>query len=427
MAAVRERITKGVVERLAAPESGSAFVWDSEVPGFAVRVHRTAEGRVWRAYVFRWWVPDPKKKKGGSDRWITIGEHGAPWKPDPKTDRPRALTAELAREEALRFRGMWRAGGDPRAARTKDRVGVVAPVRPDCPTLEAFGLRYLDKHSELHKAYRTAKEERGNFTRHLVPWRGAVRLDDITSADVADLQAGLRLTPVTANRCLSLLSHMFTMARKWAVLPRSHENPCADVTRFKEGERERYLSADELARLGPALVDARNANPYEVAAILVLAFTGARPTEILTLERERLRLDLGHVMVQRKGRWLPIYLPPPAITILQALPEKPLNPYVFPAAKSNGPLTNVGPLRKVWRRVRDAAGLADVRLYDLRHTLASMAVNTGTSLPIIGGLLGHTSAKTTQRYAHLAALPVRTAGKRVAKKIDAALGRRRRT
>lgn len=411
---MRDRITKKAAETQACPEKGSAFLWDSEVPGFAVRVHG-GKGRVWRAYVVRFPV-------AGKDRWITIGEHGCPWKPDPRTGRPRILTAELAREEALRIRGIWQSGGDPRTLRAKDRLGVVVPARLPCPTVEEFSVRYLDKHSDLHKAYASAKKDRELLKGRILPMLGPMRMDDVGPGQVTDLQAKLRKTPVTANRCLSLLSHMFTLARRWGALPKSHENPCRDVPRFREGERERYLSGEELARLGPALVAEKKENLYEVAAILVLAFTGARPTEILGLERDQLQLKLGHVMVRRKGRWLPIFLPPPAVAILKDLPAKKGNPYVFPAKKSNGPLTNAGPLRTVWRRARAAAGLEDVRLYDLRHTLASMAVNTGYSLPIIGGLLGHTNPKTTQRYAHLAALPVRTAGKKVATQIEAAMG-----
>jgi integrase len=412
------------VEAFRPPQDGTAFLWDTEVPGFALRVHRTARGEVWRAYVVRFQV-------NGKDRWITIGKHGAPWRPDTKTGAPRTLTAELAREEALRCRGTWQAGGDPRVVRGQGRAAGEAPARAACPTLEDFSKRYLDQHSDLHKAYRSAKEDRGLLKRHILPWRGKARLDDVGPGDVAELQASLRETPVTANRAVALVSHMFTMARRWRVVPKSIENPCEDVPRFNEQKRERYLAAEELARLGPALVAEKAEHLHAVAAILILAFTGARPTEVLELKRELLRLELGHVMVKRKGRWLPIYLPPPAIAILEDTPAVVGNPYVFPSKvapearragrREPGHVTLTGEVHDVWNRVRKAAGLEDVRLYDLRHTLASVAVNTGYSLEVIGGLLGHTSVTTTARYAHLAAAPVRAAGEKVAAEIAGAL------
>ena len=419
----RERLTKRAVEALAPPPKGAVFLWDTEVPGFAVRVHRAANGATWRAYVLRF-------KSQGKDRWITIGKHGTPWRPAPRTAAPRTLTAELAREEALRCRGVWQSGGDPRALRALARAAEEPAMRPPCPTLEEFSKRYLNQHSDVHKAYRSAKEDRGYLKRHVLPWRGPSRLDDIGPGDVAELQATLKERPITANRCVALVSHMFTMARRWREIPKSIENPCEDVPRFNEQKRERYLSAAELARLGPALVAEKGEHLHAVAAILVLAFTGARPTEVLELEREQLRLELGHVMVKRKGRWLPIYLPPPAIAILKETPGMTGNPYVFPSKvgpdpekkRRPGHVTLTGEVHDVWNRVRKAAGLEDVRLYDLRHTLASVAVNTGYSLEVIGGLLGHTNVATTARYAHLAAAPVRAAGEAVAGQIAGALG-----
>lgn len=403
------RLTKRLVEAAQPPARGRRYLIDAEVPGFTAIVRRGAK-RVFRTYAIRFGA-------AGRQRWITIGEHGGPWKPDPKTGNPRTLTTELAREEALRFRGIWQAGGDPRVVRAAGRAEGERPPRPPCPTLEDFARDYLEKHSDVHKALRTAKEDRGYLDRHLLTWRGKARLDDIGPGDIAELQASLKGIPVTANRCVSLISHIFTMARRWRVLPKSHENPCVDVPRFKERRRERYLTAEELARLGPALLAEKADNPYTVAAVLVLAFTGARPSEILELKREQLRLELGHVMLLRKGQWRPLYLPPPALLILDEVPEVAGNPYVFPGRIVAGHVS-MGGLHTMWKRVRTAAELEDVHPYDLRHTLASMAINTGYSLEVIGGMLGHTNVATTARYAHLAAAPVREAGKDVAGQIE---------
>jgi integrase len=90
---------------------------------------------------------------------------------------------------------------------------------------------------------------------------------------------------------------------------------------------------------------------------------------------------------------------------------------VFPGAHG-GPL---GSVDKIWRSVRDAAGLPGLRLHDLRHSFASNIVNAGGSLPIIGALLGHRSSQTTARYAHLADDPVRAVANRTAARIAAAM------
>lgn len=78
-------------------------------------------------------------------------------------------------------------------------------------------------------------------------------------------------------------------------------------------------------------------------------------------------------------------------------------------------------LEKPWRAIRRQAGLEDVRIHDLRHSFASIAASGGMGLPIIGKMLGHTQAQTTQRYAHLASDPVKAAAATVAGKIAAAM------
>ena len=83
---------------------------------------------------------------------------------------------------------------------------------------------------------------------------------------------------------------------------------------------------------------------------------------------------------------------------------------------------HLGGLAHVWEPVRKRAGLEDVRLHDLRHSFASVAVSGGASLALIGGLLGHTNPATTQRYAHLSADPLRDVAERAGEVIAAAMG-----
>ena len=101
-----------------------------------------------------------------------------------------------------------------------------------------------------------------------------------------------------------------------------------------------------------------------------------------------------------------VYLPPPAIEVLNEIERQPDNPFVIVGAKPGAHLVN---LQKPWHGIRAKAGIDDVRIHDLRHGFASAAVASGLSLPMIGALLGHTQPQTTQRYAHLAADPLRQA------------------
>jgi integrase len=414
--AIRQRLTKGVVESLAPPGHGSTLVFDTEVRGFAVRVRwgRGRARRVWRTYVFRY--QEGYGRKASRDRWLTIGEHGEPWS-HAQTGRAQALTAEAARTMALWLRGVRNGGGDPLAALRPPFLE--APVG-SVPTLAAFAPIYLEKHADAHKTLRAAKEDGRLLRRDILPILGHVPLDKITRAMVEDLHVSMKATPTSANRKLALLSKVITVARARGVLPETHFNPCRDVKKFKEQKRDRYLSPAELLAVGAVFAAEDEARPYIVAAVRILALTGARPIEIVTLKRDQLRLELGHVMVMRKGRWLPVYLPKPAIEIFRGLAPKPGNPYVLPGHKVAHHVS-IRALEDLWSRARAAARCPDVRLYDVRHTFASVAVQGGASLPMIGALLGHTRPETTQRYAHLSESPVRKLGKKTADSIAKAL------
>jgi integrase len=184
-------------------------------------------------------------------------------------------------------------------------------------------------------------------------------------------------------------------------------NPAKGVKLHPTKRRERFLSAEEMARLGEALAQAElksDAAP-SVAAIRLLILTGCRKGEILSLrwsyvdqERGLLRLPdskTGAKVVPIGG---------PALDLLKALPRFPDEPNVFPSPRHARHLVG---LQKVWERVRDAAKLENVRLHDLRHSFASIAVTGGHSLYMVSKILGHKDTRTTEIYAHLAADPMR--------------------
>lgn len=417
---MRGRITKRSVAALKAPGKGEAWLWDVEVRGFGARAQ--AGCRV--SYVLRY-----GSGRGGRGRRVSIGVHGQPWRPDPETGKPRTLTADLARDEALRLLGMRVDGKDPAEERKRSS---------STPTLEEFWPVYRRDHATPHKAASTDREEAGLMRRNALPALGKVRLDKITMADVMRLHLGLRAKPTTANRTVGVLSHVFTMARRWRALPAGHVNPCEDVQRFDEPERQRYLSPEELARVGGELRAMEERGLVVVAAALrVLLYCGGRPSEVITLRRLQLatasRLDDGGLVLIQKGktrsakgktRERPLFFPLAAVDAMKAaMATRPSSQWVFPSAfKPDAHVTLAG-LEKAWAALREATGLEDVRLYDLRHTFASVAAGGGQSLLMIGGLLGHTSPRTTKRYAHLAARPLAVAGSETAQAIEKALAK----
>jgi integrase len=216
---------------------------------------------------------------------------------------------------------------------------------------------------------------------------------------------------------------MFNLAERWG-LRSDGSNPCRHVEKFKEKKRERFLSSEELSRLGNVLAKAEQGGkelPSVIMAIRLLILTGARLSEILGLRWEWVDFEQGCLRLpdSKTGAKL-IPLSRPAYEILENAPRLVGNPFVIPGAKEGEHLVN---LNKPWRRIRKLAGLKNVRLHDLRHSFASVAASSGMGLPMIGALLGHKEVATTQRYAHLANDPLKAAADMVAEKITEAMNK----
>ena len=215
---------------------------------------------------------------------------------------------------------------------------------------------------------------------------------------------------------------MFNLAELWGLRP-DGSNPCRHVKKFKEEKRERYLSADELARLGEVLRECEQEGLETQPTInlyRLLLLTGCRLSEIQTLKWDYVDFENAalHLPDSKSGSKT-VHLGPPALKILIGIESIEGNPWVITGKLEN---THLQEPQRPWRRIRARAGLDDVRIHDLRHTFASIAVSGGHGLPMIGKLLGHTQVQTTARYAHLATDPVKRAAADVSASIEAALG-----
>ncbi len=390
--AARVRLTKREVDRTAA-EGREAFAWDSEVPGFGLRVR--TNGR--KVFVFQYF-------SRGRTRRVNIGEYGQ-------------VTAEGARERARTLKQQVQDGNDPAAERDAARKA---------EKMSALCERYLKQHSELHKKPGSQREDRYLINSYILPTFGSRQAVDITRADVTALHHSLRDRPYTANRLLAAISKMMNLAERWGIRP-DGTNPCRHVERYHETKRQRFLSAVELAELGKVLaaVERERVEWHSVVpAIRLLIFTGARLSEILTLRWEWVDLERRCLnLPDSKTGEKVIHLNAPALKVLADIERDPDNPHVIHGRVKNSHLVNV---KDPWGRIRKRAKIPDVRVHDLRHSFAAVAAGAGSSLPIIGALLGHTQPQTTARYAHLAADPVKAAAETVGARIAAAMAPRRK-
>lgn len=247
---------------------------------------------------------------------------------------------------------------------------------------------------------------------------------DVERRDIAELHHRFRDKPYQANRTLGVLSKMFNLAEIWGLRP-DGSNPCRHVPKYREIKRERYLNQNELQRLGHVLSEVEREGtetPFVVAAFRLLILTGCRLGEIQTLKWDYIT-DTGMELPDTKTGARRIPLPQPARDVLTHLPCTPGNPYVIEGKLAGRYATD---LQHPWRRIRARAGLAGVRIHDLRHTYASNAVSSGMPIQMVGRLLGLSQIQTTMRYAHLADDPVRQAEEENAARLGSIVGDLRR-
>ena len=396
------RLTEKSVARIG-PGDRDVFAWDDAMPGFGVRVKPSGV----KSYIIQY-------RRGAVSKRMTIGSCSL-------------FRLEQARDRARRLLSVAKDGGDPASERDQARKA---------PLVSDLADRYLAEHAVLRKKPASLSADRRNLANHIRPLLGKLRVQDVTSEDIdqflRDVQAGVTAKdekigkrrrrivcggPGVANRCVALLSKMLNLAERWKMRPPG-SNPCRGLEKFRERRVERFLSAEELGRLGDAL-RSYELSPYAVAAIKLLVFTGARLGEVLASRWDRINFERSEMRLEdSKTGAKTLHLPPPALEVLSELPRAEGNPYVIIGANPGAPLVN---LEKPWRVIRRMAGLDDVRLHDLRHAFASVAASSGMGLPIIGKMLGHSQPATTARYAHLASDPVKVAAATVAGKIAAAM------
>jgi len=396
----RVKLTKTLVDKLQPPEKGQAFVWDSDLPGFAVRITPTGV----KAWVVQMRV------RGGKERRMTVG-------------MCNKVPLDAARLEARKLIAGADLGRDVAQERQEARQ-----VKPDTnPTVAEFAQRWLEEVVARQNRASTLKLRSLLVKNHIVPHVGGRRLAALTRKHVEDLHYAVsQRYPVAANRAVSTLSAILATAVRWGLLER---NVALNTHRNSEEGRERYLTPQEIG----ALVQALDASPAQDSADVVrlLLLTGARVGEVLAMRWEQLNLDAAvwvkPAATTKQNRQHRVPLSPPAVALLlkrqhsmkppsrrrasklDHAPEEG-NPWVFPGEGSAGHMTSI---RVFWGAVCKRAGIAEARIHDLRHTFASLLVSSGESLPIVGALLGHTQAKTTSRYAHLLDDPLRAAAARV--------------
>ena len=444
------KLTQKEVDKLPPVDKPTKY-FDSELKGFGVRV-----------------MPKSGKAERGTRTWIVEYRPGAGGRRVAKRLLSLGSTAVLdageARKMAKDVLAQVRLGQDPAQARGEDRRSATVADLAEAYKKEA-GVGRKVRTKELYESY---------WRLWVIPEIGTMKTKDVKRSDVArvhrkvgaDPKDGGAGHPITANRVVTLLAHFYGWAGKHGFVPEGY-NPAKAVERYRESARERYLTEEELQRLGAAIREAETdgipwtedpdkprskhapkkaenrrtkITPHAAAAIRLLLFTGARLREILHLRWSEVDLERGLLLLpdSKTGRKT-IVLGSAALQVIADLDKT--SDFVIAGLKAkpkpgavgighNQPPADEKPvdkpradLQRPWALVSKRAGLEGVRLHDLRHTFASFGAAGGLGLPVIGGLLGHADSKTTARYAHLGSDPLRRASEAISGGIAAAMRR----
>ncbi len=419
-------------------EGGWDVRWDDEVPGFGVRIYPSGK----KAFVLSYRVE-------GNKRLMVLGRFGA----DLTLDQAR----NKAREERVKVRG----GLDPLEEKKNEGQK---------KTFSGLADQYFAEHSKKHK--RTWKEDERRLKQHIPPSWKKKKAADIAHSDIESLHSkiGTDRGRYEANRLLSLLRHMFRLARRWGFVDGNAANPAADVEKFKEHKRKRWVRPDEVPALAAAIDE--ESNVYVRSALWLYLLTGLRKTELLQTKRRDVDWGRGQIRLPltKAGEEQYATLSAPALAIMQAIPELQGNTFLLPGARKGQHLVNIS---VPWRRVRKRAtvmlwatgpehspetailnrlrdelgrdptydecaeaadleeielpvGLCDARLHDLRRTVGSWLTQAGVDLNRIKDALRHADISTTLIYARLGEDAAREAMEDHGRRIMEAAGRNER-
>ena len=370
----KTKITMAAARAFTPADTREAVLWDSAAPGLGLRV-----------------------RPNGRKTWIVHRRcNGAVIK------RTLGMLDSLTVEDARRAARALLAGTQA------DRAPATVP------TMRTFGPVFLADCAERWKPA-TRRAHADGMHRHILPAFGNRLVDAVTAKDVRNWFDDLSVARAgSANRALAVLSSMMRHAEALG-LRREDSNPCRGLRRRKTGFEAHYLTDDEFAALGRALDHAEADSPVAVAVVRFLLYTGARKSEALRLKWEYVHGDRA-VLPDSKTGPRTIWLAPPARTVLAAQPRCTDCPWVF-----TSPSGEPAGVDRGWSRIRAAAGLPTLRMHDLRHAHAAVAVSGGEGLRIVAGLLGHADIGTTFGYAHLAEGSVFDAANRVSRGLAAML------
>jgi integrase len=399
------KLTKRVVDGIRPDPAGRAdvFAWDSELRGFGVRMKPSGAA----AYIVQYRTAE------GRTRRLALGKVGTLTPDEARTEAREKLVAAIR-------------GADPSAERQAARASMTIAELCDLYLVEG----------EVRIKASTLAADRSRIERHVKPLLGRRSVRSLTAEDIERMQLDIAAGKTArkrgegrggvttggkgvAARTVGMLGTILELARRRRLISM---NPARGVDKLPEGKQRRFLSMEEIARLGKTIRDGEGEgieNRTGLAAIRFLLLTGFRRSEALTLHWDRVDIRSRCIRFEdtKSGPQLRL-IGAAATALLQSLPRADGARYVFPADRGDGHFVG---LPRVLARLCARAQIAGVTIHVLRHSFAAAAAEMGFSELTIAGLLGHSVPGITARYAHVPDRALLVAADQVSARIGSAL------
>lgn len=358
------RLTKTLIEQTAQ----DITIWDADVPGFGLRVHSTSV----KSFIFQYRARDGRQGK------MVLGKHPA-------------MTIDIARKTARELRVKVDQGGNPSAERREHRQAA---------TLKDMAVYYWEVYGPgkpLTPSY--LRDAQRLLERFALPRFGSRKIASLVQSDIRAMTADAtkNASPHQANKLQAVLSRIFSLAIADGLRT---DNPCRGLDKHPEEPRTTYMTEAQVRKFLAACDAYPDRNVAD--AIRLLLFTGARLQEVLRASWDQFDLEKAvwikpstHTKTKRMHR---LELSEPVVAMLHRMKSEAVGCYLFPGRSPDKPRTTI---RRPWKKIEAVAGIGHFYRHDLRRTMASFMLSSGSELATVGKALGHTQAQTTMRYAYL--------------------------
>ena len=327
------------------------------------------------------------RKSGGKTYYLRYTNHRGKQR-QYRIGDATVLTLVQARSKCRSTLNQIANGQDPCELKAQSRA---------VPTFAQF---IEDQYMPYVKSYKRSWETDVSLLKnHLLPRFNKRYMDEIARQDIVKMHSERKASGAaagSANRLLIMMRYIFNLALKWEV-PGVKANPCKGIPLMEENNKmERYLSLEEAERLYGTVCKSENTMLQFIVPMLIL--TGARKREVLDAKWEDFDLSrrIWRIPISKSGKARHVPLSDGALNVLASMPRT--GEWAFANPQTGKPYVSIF---YAWDTARKTAGLSDVRMHDLRHSFASLLINSGRTLYEVQHILGHTQVKTTQRYAHL--------------------------